>query len=321
MRARLLMELQRASLLMYASCGWFFDDIAGLEASLVIRMAAHACDLMNEAGGHPPVRDVVEALSHGRSNRPQAGTGADVWRRVAGDRITPARAIGRAALGALAGGAPLDQSVPPVPGFDIEVLRGNMGAAPGGSTFSGRARALHRRTGREMEADFSALIRRGALLEVRVAGERLTLADLGSEARSSVIMAALPSLLDEASEPEVARLILRAARDLPPDRETLDGLARQGLLVRVLVALVAPARGRPTADSFQIAGELLDVVDLPPGSRQRRELEELVAAELEHGRPSAALRALATKMGFAPVVAVAAPEVDPATEAPQSAAS
>src|SRR5262249_35736378 len=28
--ARRLLELQRATLLMYASCGWFFDDVAGL---------------------------------------------------------------------------------------------------------------------------------------------------------------------------------------------------------------------------------------------------------------------------------------------------
>src|SRR5262249_9385776 len=102
LRARRLMELQRASLLMYASCGWFFDDIAGREGWLVIRMAAHACDLIQQAGGRAPVREVIETLAAGKSNRPQLGTGADVWRRVVGDRVTAARAIGRAALATLA---------------------------------------------------------------------------------------------------------------------------------------------------------------------------------------------------------------------------
>ena len=53
-RARLLLEMQRATLLMYSSCGWYFDDIAGLEASLILRLAAYAADLMTEAGGMRP---------------------------------------------------------------------------------------------------------------------------------------------------------------------------------------------------------------------------------------------------------------------------
>ncbi len=69
--AALLLELQRATLLMYASCAWFFDDIAGLEASLVIRIGAHALDLMRQAGGTPPVRQVLEALAEGKSNCPR----------------------------------------------------------------------------------------------------------------------------------------------------------------------------------------------------------------------------------------------------------
>ena len=300
-RARMLLELQRASLLMYASCGWFFGDIAGLEASLVIRMAAHACDLIAEAGGVPPVRAVLDALAAGKSNRPHGGTGADVWRRAMGDRVTFARAIGRVALGTLAAGAPLE-APPSVPGFDVEILHGTTGAAPGGSTLSGRARALHHRTGREAAADFQALRRPRGMMEVRVDDERLALDDLGAEARSAVLMSALPSLIPEASEPEVARLILRAARDFLPDRETPEGLARQGLLVRVMVALLGPVRGRPGSEAFQIAAELLDVADLPPGSRQRRELEELVAGELDRGRPPASLRALAAKLGFGPTV-------------------
>ena len=117
-RARLLLELQRATLLMYASCGWFFDDIAGLEGSLVIRMAAHALDLMKQAGGAPPTRDVLAALAEGRSNRTEEGTGADVFARVTGDRVTPARAMGRAALSALVTGA-----APEAPGFVVAIER------------------------------------------------------------------------------------------------------------------------------------------------------------------------------------------------------
>ncbi len=115
-RARLLLELQRATLLMYASCGWFFDDIAGLEGSLVIRMAAHALDLLGQAGGRAPTSAVLALLAEGKSNRAEDGTGADVFRRVTADRVTPARAMGRAALGALVTGG-----LPEAPGYDVEI--------------------------------------------------------------------------------------------------------------------------------------------------------------------------------------------------------
>jgi alpha-amylase/alpha-mannosidase (GH57 family) len=307
-RARLLLELQRATLLMYASCGWFFDDIAGLEASLVIRMAAHAIDLLREAGATPPTTEVLEALGEGRSNRPQDGTGADVFRRALRDRVTPAHAIGRAALSTLAGGTSAGG-----PGYEVGFSRTAGGSAPGGSSLTGRAWAREKRTGRVAEAEFSALRRRGGAFEVRVGDRRFELRDLGDEARSAVIMAALPDLVDEASDPTVAHLILLAARDMPPDRETPEGVQRQVLLGRVLVALLTPpARGRPTAEALNVATELLEVADLPPTSRQRRELEELVWAELERGRPTVALRALAAKLGFAPA---------PAEPASESAAS
>ncbi len=44
-RASELLELERNALRMFTSCGWFFDDIAGIEALQVLRYAARAIEL------------------------------------------------------------------------------------------------------------------------------------------------------------------------------------------------------------------------------------------------------------------------------------
>ncbi|MGA8529449.1 MAG: DUF3536 domain-containing protein, partial [Acidobacteriaceae bacterium] len=44
-RALMLMELERHSMLMYTSCGWFFDDISGIETVQVIAYAARVLQL------------------------------------------------------------------------------------------------------------------------------------------------------------------------------------------------------------------------------------------------------------------------------------
>jgi hypothetical protein len=276
---------------MYASCGWFFDDIAGLEASLVIRMGAHALDLLREAGGTPPTAAVLDALAQGRSNHREAGTGADVFRRVSRHRVTPAHAVGRAALERLvAPGAPAR-----TPGFDVAFLE----EVAGEDALGGLARARRRRTGVTTELDFTASARPGGVLEATVAGQRLSLGDLGDEARGALIMADLPALISELANPEVTRLVVEAARELPPDNETPEGLARREALTRALFALLASDRGGPTADAVRAAADILEVMRLPAGATERRRLEERVWALCERGRPSAALRALADKLGFA----------------------
>jgi hypothetical protein len=293
-RARLLLELQRATLLMYASCGWFFDDIAGLEGSLVIRMAAHALDLLGQAGGKPPTRDVLEVLALAKSNRAEEGTGADVFTRVMGDRVTPARAMGRAALGALvAGGAP------EAPGYDVELAPRTEEGTGAGRTLTARAHARNRRTGRIDEADVRARAGRKGAFEVQVDGERMALADLGDDARSAIVMEALPVLVDDAHDLGVARLIRVAARDVPPDRDTPEGVARSALLTHVVAGLLAPAAGPLTAEAAHIADDLVEAADLPPGGAEQRELQELVWQRLQEPAPAPPLRALAAKLGFA----------------------
>jgi hypothetical protein len=296
-RARLLLELQRATLLMYASCGWFFDDIAGLEGSLVIRMAAHALELLGQAGGAPPTRDVLALLAEGKSNRAEDGTGADVFRRVMGERVTPARVMGRAALGVLVTGGP-----PHAPGFDVELAVTDHTGAPPAGTLAGHAHARNRRTGRVDGADVAARAGRRATFEVRVGDERMTLADLGDDARSAIVMEALPALVAEARDLDVARLIRVAARDVPPDRDTPAGVERRALLTRVIAGLLALDAGPLSDEAAHIANDLVEAADLPPGGPDRREIEELVWAQLEAGALSQTLRALALKLGFSPEV-------------------
>ena len=87
-RARELLELERNALRMFTSCGWFFDDIAGIEAVQILRYAARAVDL---AGAEGPRLEagLLERLGAARSNDPAMGTGADVYRRLV--RVRPAQ--------------------------------------------------------------------------------------------------------------------------------------------------------------------------------------------------------------------------------------
>ncbi len=43
-----LMEMQRHAMLMYTSCGWFFDELSGIETVQVIQYAARVIQLANE---------------------------------------------------------------------------------------------------------------------------------------------------------------------------------------------------------------------------------------------------------------------------------
>jgi alpha-amylase/alpha-mannosidase (GH57 family) len=79
--ARRLLEMQRHRLLMYASCGWFFDDLAGLEPVQNLRYAAMALGYLRELGGPDLEPAFVERLGQAVSNDEEEGTGADVYRR------------------------------------------------------------------------------------------------------------------------------------------------------------------------------------------------------------------------------------------------
>jgi alpha-amylase/alpha-mannosidase (GH57 family) len=76
--ARVLLEAQRQSMAMETSCGWFFDDIAGIEAIIVLRYAAAAIrELMSIDEALPTARfEGLLAQAEGNHGR----NGLDVWK-------------------------------------------------------------------------------------------------------------------------------------------------------------------------------------------------------------------------------------------------
>src|SRR5215216_5839381 len=74
-----LLEMQRSALLMFASCGWFFSDLAGIETIQLMRYAARVMDLQSQLDLEPPEKKFLELMSEAKSNEPEKGTGADLF--------------------------------------------------------------------------------------------------------------------------------------------------------------------------------------------------------------------------------------------------
>ncbi|HEY3627898.1 MAG TPA: DUF3536 domain-containing protein [Terracidiphilus sp.] len=81
MRALELMEMQRHAQLMYTSCGWFFDDISGIETVQVIAYAARVLQLAQRFGSDAAALETafLERLRQAKSNVPSAGDGAQIY--------------------------------------------------------------------------------------------------------------------------------------------------------------------------------------------------------------------------------------------------
>lgn len=63
-----LLEMQRHTQLMYTSCGWFFDDISGIETVQIIQYAGRALQLARWEGDTSPRLHFCELLGQAKSN-------------------------------------------------------------------------------------------------------------------------------------------------------------------------------------------------------------------------------------------------------------
>jgi hypothetical protein len=70
--------LEHQLLRMFTSCGWFFDDIAGIESVIVLRSAARAIELAGP-GAADLEAGLLERLAAAPSNDPAVGSGRELY--------------------------------------------------------------------------------------------------------------------------------------------------------------------------------------------------------------------------------------------------
>ena len=73
--------MQRHAMLMYTSCGWFFDELSGLETVQVIHYAGRAVDLAREFLGQEVEAQFLERSAQAKSNLPEYGDGARIYEK------------------------------------------------------------------------------------------------------------------------------------------------------------------------------------------------------------------------------------------------
>jgi alpha-amylase/alpha-mannosidase (GH57 family) len=76
-----LLELQRHAMLMYTSCGWFYDDLSGIESVQVLQYAVRALQLARETFGNHREGQFLERLEQAKSNIKKQGDGRLVYER------------------------------------------------------------------------------------------------------------------------------------------------------------------------------------------------------------------------------------------------
>src|SRR5438270_1094025 len=89
-----LMEMQRHAMLMYTSCGWFFDELSGLETVQVMQYAGRVVQLAQETAGANLEPEFLERLEEVKSNLPKLGDGATIYKTWIQPAMVDLRKVG-----------------------------------------------------------------------------------------------------------------------------------------------------------------------------------------------------------------------------------
>jgi alpha-amylase/alpha-mannosidase (GH57 family) len=90
-----LLELERHAMLMYTSCGWFFDELSGIETVQVIQYAARVIQLARDLGGPADLEDrFLERVERARSNFPEHRDGRAIYDKFVRPAMADVRKAG-----------------------------------------------------------------------------------------------------------------------------------------------------------------------------------------------------------------------------------
>jgi alpha-amylase/alpha-mannosidase (GH57 family) len=77
-----LLEMQRHALLMFTSCGWFFEELSRPEGTQILRYAARALELAGDVAGVQLEAGFIKRLSQAPSNVDLFKHGAEIYRQL-----------------------------------------------------------------------------------------------------------------------------------------------------------------------------------------------------------------------------------------------
>ncbi len=77
-----LLEMQRHALLMYTSCGWFFEELSRPEGTQILRYAARALELAGDVAGVQLEKGFLKRLTQAPSNVDLFKHGGEIYRQL-----------------------------------------------------------------------------------------------------------------------------------------------------------------------------------------------------------------------------------------------
>ncbi|MGD9032185.1 MAG: DUF3536 domain-containing protein, partial [Desulfobacteraceae bacterium] len=89
-----LLELQRHVMLMYTSCGWFFDELSGIETVQILAYAARTLQLAREILDQDLESSFLEHLAQAKSNVLGYGDGRLIYERSVRPRVADLKKVG-----------------------------------------------------------------------------------------------------------------------------------------------------------------------------------------------------------------------------------
>jgi alpha-amylase/alpha-mannosidase (GH57 family) len=154
-RALELLEMQRHAMLMYTSCGWFFDELTGIETVQVIQYAGRAVQLAQNLFGNHREQEFIQRLRLAQSNLPGFGDGADVYRRFVKPAMVDLPGVAaHYAITSLFDGFGERSAIYC---YDVDMLDSHVQQSGRASVAVGRARIVSRITRQQMPTVFGVL--------------------------------------------------------------------------------------------------------------------------------------------------------------------
>jgi alpha-amylase/alpha-mannosidase (GH57 family) len=89
-----LLELERQTMLMFTSCGWYFDELSGIETRQILQYAGRALQLAREVIGQDLESQFLERLERAKSNLPEHKDGRRIYEESVSSAVADLKKVG-----------------------------------------------------------------------------------------------------------------------------------------------------------------------------------------------------------------------------------